>query len=338
MGSNFAEQSETFFRPSVAALTPTSPASRSRTCSGSSGSSASSSSPRTRARSGRSRRPPTALEARRCATSTATRTAAPTRCTRRSPSATASRARRSASARAPTAASTCSSQAILDPGDEVVCGWPSFPSYVIYARKQGASAVTVPLREHRYDLGALIDAVDAARTKLVYICHPNNPTGTMNSTDELDEYFARCPRSRADGRSTRRTSSTSTVPTTRTRVERYLKAGRRVVVLRTFSKIYGLAGLRVGYAVGSRRRCARRLRRCGGRSTSRRLRRSPRSRASATRPSWRAGAQSTPRGSRGSRRSCARTASSPSRRSATSSSSRPGETRTRSSSGCCAKV
>ena len=140
------------------------------------------------------------------------------------------------------------SQAALDPGDEVVCGWPSFPSYVIYAQKQGATAVTVPLTEHRYDLDALLAAV-TPRTKLVYICHPNNPTGTMNTTDELDAYFERVP------------EHVLTVidqayfeyidlPDYPDAVERYLKAGRRVVVLRTFSKIYGLAGLRIGYAVG----------------------------------------------------------------------------------------
>ena len=84
------------------------------------------------------------------------------------------------------------SQAILDPGDEIVCGWPSFPSYLIYARKLGATPVTVPLTEHRYDLGALLEAI-TPRTKLVYICHPNNPTGTMNTADELDTYFERVP-------------------------------------------------------------------------------------------------------------------------------------------------
>src|SRR5579884_4097126 len=84
------------------------------------------------------------------------------------------------------------SQAVLDPGDEIVCGWPSFPSYVIYARKQGAVAATVPLRGLTYDLDALLDAV-TERTKLVYVCHPNNPTGTMNTRAELDAFFARVP-------------------------------------------------------------------------------------------------------------------------------------------------
>jgi histidinol-phosphate aminotransferase len=145
------------------------------------------------------------------------------------------------------------SQAILDPGDEVVCGWPSFPSYVIYARKQNANVHMIPLAEQRYDLEALLDAI-TPRTKLVYICHPNNPTGTMNTAGEIDAYFAGVP------------EHVLTVidqayfeyiddPEYPDAIERYLKAGRRVAVLRTFSKIYGLAGLRVGYAVAPRGVC-----------------------------------------------------------------------------------
>ena len=91
------------------------------------------------------------------------------------------------------------SQATLDPGDEIVCGWPSFPSYVIYAAKQGAVPRTVELAEHRYDLDALLDAV-TPRTKLVYICHPNNPTGTMNTTRRARPLF----RARAGARPDRR--------------------------------------------------------------------------------------------------------------------------------------
>ena len=146
------------------------------------------------------------------------------------------------------------SQATLDAGDAIVCGWPSFASYVIYARKQDADTHTVPLADHRYDLEALLAAI-TPRTKLVYICQPNNPTGTMNTTDELDAFFPAVP------------DDVLTVvdqayfeyidrPDYADAVERYLKAGRRVVVLRTFSKIYGLAGLRVGYAVGPSDVCA----------------------------------------------------------------------------------
>jgi histidinol-phosphate aminotransferase len=135
----------------------------------------------------------------------------------------------------------------LDPGDEVVCGWPSFPSYVLGALKLGAVAVRVPLRDARYDLDALLDAV-TERTKIVYVCNPNNPTGTMVGRGALDAYFARVP------------EHVLTVldeayaeyidePDYPDGIEDYLRAGRRVCVLRTFSKIYGLAGLRVGYGV-----------------------------------------------------------------------------------------
>ena len=142
----------------------------------------------------------------------------------------------------------CLTQAVLDPGDEIVCGWPSFPSYVIDARKVGAVPRTVPLREGRYDLDAMLEAI-GPRTKIAYLCHPNNPTGTMNTRAEVDAWFDRVP------------DHVLTVidqayleyvddPEYPDGIEEYAKAGRKALVLRTFSKIYGLAGLRVGYGVG----------------------------------------------------------------------------------------
>jgi histidinol-phosphate aminotransferase len=139
------------------------------------------------------------------------------------------------------------SQIALDSGDEIVSGWPSFPSYSIDARKLGAVPKLVPLRDERYDLEAMLGAI-TPRTKLVYICHPNNPTGTMNTRAELDVYFDGVP------------DHVLTVldqayfeyidePDYADGIAEYLKGGRRVVVLRTFSKIFGLAGLRVGYAL-----------------------------------------------------------------------------------------
>jgi histidinol-phosphate aminotransferase len=140
------------------------------------------------------------------------------------------------------------SLAALDPGDEVVTGWPSFISYVLDALKLGAVPRKVPLVDDHYDLDALLDAV-GSRTKLVYIATPNNPTGTMTTRAQLDAYFDRVP------------EHVLTVldqayfeyiedPDYPDGIEEYAKAGRRVLVLRTFSKIYGLAGLRVGYGIG----------------------------------------------------------------------------------------
>jgi histidinol-phosphate aminotransferase len=141
----------------------------------------------------------------------------------------------------------CLCQAALDPGDEIVCGWPSFPSYVIDARKVGAVPKTVPLREGRYDLDTLLEAI-GPRTKIAYLCLPNNPTGTTNTRAELDEWFDRVP----DHVVTVLDQAYAEYiddPDYPDGVEGYLKQGRRTVVLRTFSKIYGLAGLRVGYAL-----------------------------------------------------------------------------------------
>src|ERR671930_1557219 len=82
--------------------------------------------------------------------------------------------------------------AVLDPGDEAVTGWPSFPSYVLDPLKVGAASVRVPLKDHRFDLEAMLAAV-TPKTKLVFIAAPNNPTGTTNTRAELDAYFESVP-------------------------------------------------------------------------------------------------------------------------------------------------
>jgi histidinol-phosphate aminotransferase len=141
----------------------------------------------------------------------------------------------------------CLSQATLETGDEIVCGWPSFPSYVIDAAKLGAVPVRVPLREHRYDLEAMLEAI-GPRTKLVYVCHPNNPTGLANTRAELDLFLDRVPGHVlvvVDQAYCEYVDD----PSYPDAIEEYVKLGRPVAVLRTFSKIYGLAGLRVGYMV-----------------------------------------------------------------------------------------
>lgn len=140
------------------------------------------------------------------------------------------------------------SVATLDPGDEVVTGWPSFISYVLDALKLGGVPVRVPLRDDHLDLEAMLAAI-TPRTRLVYIATPNNPTGTMTGRAELDDYFERVPAHvlTVVDQAYFEYIGESDYPDA---VAEYLQAGRRVLVLRTFSKIYGLAGLRVGYGVG----------------------------------------------------------------------------------------
>jgi histidinol-phosphate aminotransferase len=86
----------------------------------------------------------------------------------------------------------CLCQTALDPGQEMVCGWPSFASYPIDAAKQGAVAVKVPLRDDRYDLDAMLDAI-TPDTRLVFLCLPNNPTGTTNTRGEVGAFLDRVP-------------------------------------------------------------------------------------------------------------------------------------------------
>ncbi len=140
------------------------------------------------------------------------------------------------------------SQATLEPGDEIVCGWPSFPSYVLDAAKLGAVSRKVPLRDHVYDLDGDARGDRAAHEARLRLPseqpdrHRERPRGAARrSSTGSPSTSSRC--------STRRTSSTSTIPTTRDGIAELFREGRRVVVLRTFSKIYGLAGLRVGYGV-----------------------------------------------------------------------------------------
>jgi histidinol-phosphate aminotransferase len=132
-------------------------------------------------------------------------------------------------------------------GDEVVFGWRSFEVYPLQVRVAGATPVQVPLRDHTFDLDAMLAAI-TDRTRLVFVCNPNNPTSTVVDPDELNRFVAAVP-------------PDILVCIDEAYVE-YIRDGMlpdslglakiypNVVVLRTFSKAYGLAGLRVGYAVG----------------------------------------------------------------------------------------
>ncbi len=131
-------------------------------------------------------------------------------------------------------------------GDEVVMGWHTFECYLPMVQVAGATAVKVPLREHTYDLDAMLDAI-TDRTRLIFVCNPNNPTSTVVDPDALTRFVETVP-------------PHILIAIDEAYVE-YIRdgmapnslelAGTRsnVVVLRTFSKAYGLAGLRVGYAI-----------------------------------------------------------------------------------------
>lgn len=134
------------------------------------------------------------------------------------------------------------------PGDEVIFPWRSFEAYPIFTQVTGATAVPVPLRELRNDLPAMADAI-TERTRLIFVCNPNNPTGTTISTEEFREFMDRVP---ADvivalDEAYVEYNTADNTPLATEAVQQY----PNVIGLRTFSKAYGLAGLRVGYAFGN---------------------------------------------------------------------------------------
>ena len=138
-------------------------------------------------------------------------------------------------------------QSTAGPGDEVVFAWRSFEAYPIITQISGATAVRVPLDvEERHDLPAMLAAI-TARTRLVFVCTPNNPTGTAVRRDQLESFLDGVP---SDVLVVLDEAYCEFVrdPDVPDGIEVY--AGRpNVCVLRTFSKAYGLAALRVGFAV-----------------------------------------------------------------------------------------
>ena len=136
-------------------------------------------------------------------------------------------------------------RAFVNPGDHVVVAQPTFLIYELQARAAGASVTTVPLTRYRYDLPAMRRAV-TAQTKLVFIANPDNPTGTYVTSDELEAFVKDLP--------------PQTIVCLDEAYYEYVEAndypqslpwiGRwPLIVTRTFSKAYGLAGLRVGFCV-----------------------------------------------------------------------------------------
>jgi histidinol-phosphate aminotransferase len=134
----------------------------------------------------------------------------------------------------------------LAPGDEAVMADQTFVIYKMEVTAAHGNAVTVPLKQWRHDLAAMAEAI-TPRTRLLFLCNPNNPTGTMVSAEEVARLFLRIPEhvivvfDEAYFEYVR----SSDFPDSMT----YVKQGRNAIVLRTFSKIYGLAGLRIGYGV-----------------------------------------------------------------------------------------
>ncbi len=134
----------------------------------------------------------------------------------------------------------------LDPGDELVVSAGSFIMAKIGTRVMNARLVEVPLKDYVHDLDRVLESI-TERTKIVYLDNPMNPLGTIATKDTLDSFIEQVPEhvlvvideAYAEYITTRQYPKALD----------YFRAGRNVMVLRTFSKIYGLAGLRVGYGI-----------------------------------------------------------------------------------------
>ncbi len=139
-------------------------------------------------------------------------------------------------------------RAFVGRGGWAVTATPSFIMYRIAVVAANGSCREVPLKNQRFDLRAMAAACDES-TSLAYIANPNNPTGTYATRTELDDYFGRVPDSvltvldEAYGEYLDQADYPSGAD--------FLRQGSRIIVLRTFSKAYGLAGIRMGYALGS---------------------------------------------------------------------------------------
>src|SRR5688572_11479431 len=141
--------------------------------------------------------------------------------------------------------------AFLGPGDHVVMAAPAFVVYKLVTLLFGAKAIEVPLRDWRHDLNALSAAI-TPQTKLVYVCTPNNPTGTANTEADLVAFV----RSMPDHVITVIDEAYADFLENPPDIRPLIREGKKVVGLRTFSKIYGLASLRVGYGYASAEVCA----------------------------------------------------------------------------------
>lgn len=137
-------------------------------------------------------------------------------------------------------------ETFLQPGDEIIYAKPSFSEYEFVARIMGAKCVEVPLKDFTHDLDVMLAAI-TPKTKMIFICNPNNPTGTIVPKSEIDRFMQKVPDDvlvmfdEAYYEYVQDPAYTSGLT--------YVAQGRKAVVFRTFSKIYGLAGLRIGYAI-----------------------------------------------------------------------------------------
>jgi len=136
--------------------------------------------------------------------------------------------------------------AFLNPGDDVVTSQYAFVVYKLIATSFGARTIEVPSPDYHQDLDGMLAAI-TPKTRLIFVPNPNNPTGTLVSQQAIDDFMSHVPENVIVVFDEAYFEFLDDPPDTL----RFVRAGQNIVVLRTFSKIHGLAGLRIGYALGS---------------------------------------------------------------------------------------
>lgn len=136
----------------------------------------------------------------------------------------------------------------LAPGDEAISASPSFVVYSTIVQSAGGRNIIVPLKDWRHDLDAMANQI-TGKTKIIFIANPNNPTGTINTDTEMDAFIKRVPENvlvAVDEAYNEYVTSPEYADSMK-----HFRRGRNILILRTFSKIYGLAGLRIGYGIAN---------------------------------------------------------------------------------------
>jgi histidinol-phosphate aminotransferase len=136
----------------------------------------------------------------------------------------------------------------LNPGDEAIMAHPSFVVYSSIVQAMNGKCITIPLKDWRHDLDSMASAI-TEKTKIIFIANPNNPTGTINTKSEMDAFMDRIPDNVlvvVDEAYCEYVTSSDYADSMK-----YMKQGRDILILRTFSKIHGLAGLRIGYGIAN---------------------------------------------------------------------------------------
>jgi len=137
--------------------------------------------------------------------------------------------------------------AFVNEGDEVVMADPTFSVYTNVTQIMGGKPIKVKLKDFTHDLDSMLKKVNR-KTKLVFICNPNNPTGTIVSQESFNHFLSKLPKhvivvlDEAYVEFVEEAFKVNSLD--------YFKEGKPIIILRTFSKVYGLAGLRIGYALG----------------------------------------------------------------------------------------